>query len=510
MFYMVSQLLKRLFFIKKVSWAERHFIGILLSATLLAMSLSLIIGLQQSVWFDEAYSVLLAKHPIDEILRLTAIDTHPPLYYFLLKGWAAIFGWSELALRSLSILAFGGSLIVGGLLVRRMFSARVALFTLPFLAVAPFLLRYGFEIRMYTIASLIGILATYVLVRALQAKSQRAQWLLYGTYAALVAIGVYTLYYLVLLWAAHALWLLWVSLVEKRPIKQWYWVSAFGASVVLFLPWLPTFLSQLDNGALTPVVQQLSLIQLMEIVTFNFLYEQAWQVSVTATLIVVYVIGAIGYFTVRSFKNVSIEQRKYLVLLAMYTIVPILLLMLITMRKPMYVERYLAHVIIGGILFIGVAVAIAVGKSRSRYMLMAASLLLAIMMIGTIHLIQRGNYNFQRSQQPAAKQVASYVEPSCGGSAAVVAEDPYYAIELSYYLPNCPIYFYSETLELSGGYAMLSNSPLHLSYPITSVGAAERLFYVYDDVSTLQLSSRFKSVSERSFESVQVQEFSAE
>lgn len=510
MIYMISRLLKRLFSIKKATWAERHFIGILLGSTLFAMCLSLIIGLQQSVWFDEAYSIMLAKQALAEIFRLTAIDTHPPLYYLILKAWAAVFGWSELALRSLSILAFGASLIVGGLLVKRMFGARVALFALPLLAIAPFLLRYGFEIRMYTIASLIGVAATYVLVRALQAKSQRAQWLLYGVYALLIAVGVYTLYYTVLLWAAHALWLLWVSLAEKRPIKQWHWVLAFGGGVVLFLPWLPTFLAQLNNGALTPVVQQLGLVQLMEIITFNFLYEQAWQVSVTASLVVVFVIGAIAYFTIKAFKNATIEQRKYLALLAMYSIVPVLLLMLITLRKPMYVERYLAHVIIGGVLFIGVAIAIAIGKSRSRYMWLAAGILCVTMTIGVIHLVQRGNYNFQRSQQPSAKQVASYVESSCRGSTAVVAEDPYYAIELSYYLPNCPIYFYSETAELSGGYAMLSNSPLHLSYPIMSVGAAERFFYVYDDVSTLQLSPRFKSVSERSFDAVRVQEFSAE
>jgi mannosyltransferase len=510
MFYMISQFIKRVLFLKKTSWAERHFILVLLAATLFAMTLSLVIGMQQSVWFDEAYSVMLAKQPIDEILRLTAIDTHPPLYYFLLKGWAAIFGWGELALRSLSILAFGGSLVVGGLLAKRLFGVRAALFALPFLVLAPFLLRYGFEIRMYTIASLIGISATYILVRALQAKSNRVRWVLYGLYAVLVAIGVYTLYYLALLWIAHAVWLLWISLAERKPIRTWYWVPAFAASVVLFMPWLPTFLSQLNNGALTPVVQQLALIQLVEIVTFNFLYEQAWQVSVTASLVVMYVVGALAYFTIKAFKNASMEQRKHLVLMAMYVTVPILLLMLITLRKPMYVERYLAHVIIGGVLFVGVAIAIAIGKSRSRHMWVAAGLLLAVMAIGTTHLVQRGNYNFQRSQQPSAKQVASYVERSCESNTAIVAEDPYYAIELSYYLPNCQIYFFSETAELSGGYAMLSNSPLHLYYPIETVGTAKRLFYVYDGDLTVQLSPRFKTVSERAFDAVNVREFSAE
>ncbi|MDB5167947.1 MAG: rane protein of unknown function [Candidatus Saccharibacteria bacterium] len=508
--YMAIHFLRRLFPAHRVTWGECHFISILLTITLLAMTLSLMIGLHQSVWFDEAYSIMLAKQPIDEIMRLTAIDTHPPLYYLLLKAWATLFGWGELALRTLSILAFGGSLIVGGLLMRRLFGARMALFALPFITAAPFLLRYGFEVRMYAIASLIGIAATYILIRALQAKSSRAQWLLYGSYAALVAIGVYTLYYMVLLWAAHALWLLWVSMIEKKPLREWYWAAALMASVVAFLPWLPTFLSQLNNNALTPVVQQLSLIQLLEIVTFNFLYEQAWQVSVATSLAAVYVIGAIIYFAVKAFRMATTEQQKYLVLLVMYIAVPVLLLMLLTLQKPMYVERYLSHVILGGVLFIGISIAITMNKSKSRQMWLAAGLLLLVMLTGTVRLVERGNYNFQRSQYPTAKQVAEHVETSCIGGAAVMAEDPYFATELTYYLPKCPVYFYSDTLELSGGYAMLSNSPYHLGYPVEKIGVASRIFYVYDGESTLQLSPRFRLVSTVSYDALQVQEFIAE
>lgn len=507
---MVSQFFKRLFFIKKTSWSKRHFVGVLLTATLLAMAISLIIGLNQSLWFDEVYSVMLAKQPIGELFRLTAIDTHPPLYYLLLKAWMAIFGSSELALRSLSILAFGGVVIVAGLLARRMFGVRAALITLPFIVFAPFMLRYGFEIRMYAIASLIGIAATYVLVMALRAKNNRTKWWLYVAYSLLVVVGVYTLYYLALLWVAHALWLVWTSVQDKKPFAKWDWPLAYVGSAVLFLPWIPTFISQIDNGALTPVVQSLTLDQLLSIVTFNFLYQPSWQVGVTASILVIFVISAITYFAIKAFKNVSLEQRKYLVLLALYVVVPIILLMLVSLRKPMYVERYLAHIIIGGLLFIGATIAIATYKNASKHIWLAAGMLLAVMAIGTVHLVQIGNYNFQRLQQPTANQVAAYVEPMCSSSAAIVAEDPYFAMELSYYLPNCQVHFYSETAELSGGYAMLSNSALHLYYPIETVGAADRIFYIHDGPSTVQLSARFHLVSERAFHEVSVQEFSAE
>ena len=63
MIYMTKNFLLRLFYLKKPSWAERYFIGVVMTAALLAMTISLTIGLAQSVWFDEAYSILVAKHP---------------------------------------------------------------------------------------------------------------------------------------------------------------------------------------------------------------------------------------------------------------------------------------------------------------------------------------------------------------------------------------------------------------------------------------------------------------
>ncbi|HEY5695459.1 MAG TPA: hypothetical protein VIQ80_01340, partial [Candidatus Saccharimonadales bacterium] len=66
---------------------EKYFIPTLIVVALGAMVISLMIGLAQSVWFDEAYSIMLAKQPILNLIHLTSADTHPPFYYLLLKGW---------------------------------------------------------------------------------------------------------------------------------------------------------------------------------------------------------------------------------------------------------------------------------------------------------------------------------------------------------------------------------------------------------------------------------------
>lgn len=492
---------------KKPTWIDRYFLVIVVIAAAITTALSLLIGMNQSVWFDEAYSIMVAKQSLDQLLHLAAIDTHPPLYYIILKGWAALFGWSELALRSLSVLALGGSVILSGLLLRRGFGARAAVTVMPFLVIAPFLLRYGFEIRMYVIGSFIGIAATYVLVRALQAKTSKAQWLLYGLYAALVAAGVYTLYYLALLWIAHVVWLVWLTIRERKSLLRARWWLAYVGSVVLFLPWLPTFLSQVNNGALAQISQPLTIDNMLGIASFNFVYQPTWQLTAFVSLLVLFVISAVVYFSIKAFKVVKAKERPYLMLLAMYLAIPVAVLAIVSLFKPMYVERYLAHVAIGGMLYVGVVVALALRKKATTVEWTLAGVLLVVLLSGTVQLARVGNFNFQRMQTPTVAAAAAAVK-ACDAQSAVVAADPYVAIELAYYLPDCQIHFYSETVSLGGGYAPLSDSPLHVTNPVKLT--AEKIYYVYYGDPELQMPEGHARVSEQTFEALHVETFSAE
>ena len=98
---------------------------LIIAVPVVAAALSLWIGLRQSVWFDEAYSIMVAKRSASEIIRLSALDTHPPLYYLVLKIWANVFGWSELALRSLSVIFYGASIAVAGCFIKKHFNAHL-------------------------------------------------------------------------------------------------------------------------------------------------------------------------------------------------------------------------------------------------------------------------------------------------------------------------------------------------------------------------------------------------
>jgi len=64
-----------------------------------------LIAINQSLWIDEATSALVTRMSLVDLFgKFLPGDFHPPFYYLLLKFWSNLFGSSEVALRSLSIL----------------------------------------------------------------------------------------------------------------------------------------------------------------------------------------------------------------------------------------------------------------------------------------------------------------------------------------------------------------------------------------------------------------------
>jgi uncharacterized membrane protein len=106
------------------------------------------------------------------IENLRTTDVHPPLYHSVL--WVCV-GWlgdGELALRAPSIaagLALIPMLFVAG---RAMFDRRTGLIAAAFGSVAPILIWYSEEARMYALVTLLALAATAVFARAVSAPAK--------------------------------------------------------------------------------------------------------------------------------------------------------------------------------------------------------------------------------------------------------------------------------------------------------------------------------------------------
>src|SRR5436309_2674318 len=134
----------------------------------------------QSLWYDEGISAHQLTRSFAEILRASALDTHPPLYYWTLKAWGEPLGGSEVALRSLSVVWGVCAVALTFLIGRRLFGNVVGWAAALLLAVSPLSVYYSQEVRMYAQVTALGLLAVY-------AYAQRWYWL----YA---LAGIVTLY----------------------------------------------------------------------------------------------------------------------------------------------------------------------------------------------------------------------------------------------------------------------------------------------------------------------------
>ncbi|MGC8827503.1 MAG: glycosyltransferase family 39 protein, partial [Anaerolineae bacterium] len=198
----------------------------------------------ESLWLDEATSLVVADNPPAIIVALTAEDIHPPLYYLLLHLWL-VFGRSEAVLRSFS--AVVGVLTAAALygLGRELLGkVRPAVLGTLLLASAPLHIWYSQEARMYALVTLWAVLASWLMVRALG----RGGWWWAG-YVLCTAAGMYTHYYMGFVALAHGAFALYL-LARRRMSgrRAWEWLLAQLAWLLLFAPWLPVVAQQVQGG----------------------------------------------------------------------------------------------------------------------------------------------------------------------------------------------------------------------------------------------------------------------
>ncbi len=194
---------------------------------------------EDSFWLDEGVSVRIARLDLLELGRASAGDTHPPLYYLLLHVWMAIFGDSELAIRSLSALIGAAVVPVVFWLGRELAGTRVGLAAALFTAVSPLQIEYSQEARNYILLALLAGLSFLTLVRLIDRPTR---WTAIA-YVAFTAGLLYTHVWGLFILLAQAVFLLGLVVRTTEPsperrAKLLRYARIQGAALVLYLPWL--------------------------------------------------------------------------------------------------------------------------------------------------------------------------------------------------------------------------------------------------------------------------------
>ncbi|MDI7276940.1 MAG: glycosyltransferase family 39 protein [Anaerolineae bacterium] len=236
---------------RRVTRARRALAGrLILPAILLtALALRLYRLGDKNIWWDEGFSLGLARQGLAAATLASASDVHPPLYYWNLWTWVRFAGDGEFAGRFLSagwgVLAVAVAYCLGV----RLGGRRAGLLGALFLALSRFHIWWSQEMRMYVLAALVATLTLYAAVRWLeeeregqdsrQGQGSHRAWLL--GYVLAAAASLYTIYVagLVPLVAnGYAL----LALARLPAQRRWgavlRWLAAQCAVLLLLVPWL--------------------------------------------------------------------------------------------------------------------------------------------------------------------------------------------------------------------------------------------------------------------------------
>ena len=115
------------------------------------------------IWFDESFTINLARRPFSELFRIASLDVHPPLYYLIVKLFITFFGDSLIVFHLPSMLSFLVLVLISVLFFNRYFTVELALIYTTVLCSVPNMLLYALQLRMYSMAMLFVTAGFYLI-----------------------------------------------------------------------------------------------------------------------------------------------------------------------------------------------------------------------------------------------------------------------------------------------------------------------------------------------------------
>ncbi|MFO0908692.1 MAG: glycosyltransferase family 39 protein [Isosphaeraceae bacterium] len=410
---------------RPASWATLASLGVLLLVATVIRSWRL--G-RWSFWYDEVVTARLAltSSPLRLVELLGAIDaTRAPLHPLLLQGWIGLFGATEAACRSLSVVCGVLTVYFVARIGRRLFRDPVTgLIAGALAAVSPALVIYARETRMYAWLVLLTCIAWDAALPADAGTVTPRRWWVY--IAALVGLG-YT-HPLGLIMAATLAMATWIERGHLRGIRGtdgslttggWFLIHVLAALPVL--PWIPRYLDHPPES--TVGVQPLRFLIGLPI---GYIGGNSWVLPPLAALIA---FGLLRRDSTRS--RLALDRPAATWLLLWLSVPPVVLYVYSRLGQPLFgPERYT--------LFVAPAYLILVARGLARLPIAPRALTTSLLLgLAAISLPARAFPPDARADWRGATALIDRVDPSLKEPVLLVAPAVSAAPELAtarYYL----------------------------------------------------------------------------
>ncbi len=304
----------------------------------------------RSFWSDEIVSVKLATDNWGGFwFWISSREANMALYYLLLRGWVKA-GDGEVWIRLFSALLGIATVPLFYALVKRLYDQRVAWISALLAATSASLIQFSQEARSYSLLILLCVASYYLFVRLIQ---EDKIWLV-PAYILVSAAALYAHFFAALVICSQAVSLLWLP---RRTIRFGRVAVSWTAIALAALP-ISFYVFRRDVGQLY-WVQPTTLAEVYKLTIFF-----AGGSKAVAAVLSVLSLVAIGAAIARHRKQLRTRSEaswRYAVPL-LWAVLPVLLTILASLHKPLFVHRYLLVALPGYLILIGLGLASIQGR----------------------------------------------------------------------------------------------------------------------------------------------------
>jgi 4-amino-4-deoxy-L-arabinose transferase-like glycosyltransferase len=359
----------------------------------------------QSLWRDEVDVIRFAGWPLLQMIQAFGLAQHNgPLYYPIMRVWLALAGDSEFGLRYLSACAGVLAVPLCWQLARRWLSSKVGLLAALLVVIAPGLVWYAQDAKMYSMVVLLVLLAVNSLWRGLET----GRWYWWVGFVVSARLSLYVHMLSALLFPVYA-----AAIFLAPPAYRAHWRGWALSMALLFLPYVPPALWQLPLIGKTletghPFYHLPKMLALLlQLFSRGATAVGAW--LLLAAYIFALLIGIFVPFG--SGARVPDQQPDRLprarIFLVLWLFFPIVVLYLVSFRVPLFEPRYLLLAAPAFFLLVARGILILAGYSR----LLSGLVLAVILSFSTLALSFQAATPIKSDFRSAAAYVTARHQP---------------------------------------------------------------------------------------------------
>lgn len=371
----------------------------------------LIPAFHSGIWFDESYSVAIAKHNIVDIWKITGNDVHPALYYWALHIVYLIFGNCVIAFRLFSVLAIAILGILGYTHIRKDFGEKTGILFSFLTYFLPIMCTYASEVRMYSWSCLIVSLMSIYAYRFYKEIKENQNFKLKN----LIIFGICSicccyLHYYALVTACLVNLLLLIFLIKnakKAPKALKSFLILALIQIVLYIPWLIYFAGQLQHVGGGFWIKVGPINTTVEVLSFQFRrqLDTDFALDFHTILALVASIGMYAYIGYRIYKSKKEKQEIKPAILSILTYVGVIgIILLISVVMPILYSRYL--LIMTGLYIFGIAYMMATEKNK----IITYTICGIVLVLGIISNVQNVQINYDSSNMAVRNYIKEEIK----------------------------------------------------------------------------------------------------